>query len=213
MSAKAEVIGAFGARGTGKTAWMLRQCAKDKRLIVWDFKHDAGLVGVGQRCTTLGAMIRAMDAPAFRLHYLVDHDKDVHAQFELFCRAAWMAGKLRMFVAELPEVTKANRAPAIWRKCVNVGRHYEGGKWLSIIAEAQRLAEVDKSFIGNCDVIHTGRLGNLADCKAFGAMWGIDPGELANLPDLHWLEKRPESPELQRGVLSFGNPQKKSRKP
>lgn len=206
---KALVVFACGARGTGKTAWMVRQAAKDRRMVWWDFKHDANLDGIGADHTDLPAMIRAMAAPSFRLRYLVDHDRDVHAQFELFCRAAWMAGRLEMNVSELPEVTKANRAPPIWRKCVNVGRDYEGGKWIGIRAEAQRLAEVDKSFIGNCDVVHTGRLGNIADCEALARMWGCAVNELATMPDLHWIERRADRPGLQRGVLSFAPGAKK----
>ena len=200
---KALVQLAAGARGTGKTAWMVQQCRADKRLLWWDFKHDANLDGIGQSHSDLAGLIRAMAAPAFRLRYLVDHDRDVHQQFDLFCRAAWLAGRLRLAVSELPEVTKANRAPAIWRKCVNVGRDYERGKWLAIIAETQRLAEIDKSFIGNCDVVHTGRLGNLGDCEALGRMWGVPVSELAAMADMHYIERRADRPGLTRGVLTF----------
>jgi hypothetical protein len=208
---KPTVVVAIGARGTGKTSWMVRECARDERLIVWDYKHDPGLDAL--RCDTftdLAGFIRAMNAPRFRLRYQVDHDGDLARQFDLFCRSAWRAGRLRMFVAELPEVTKAGRAPPTWRKCINVGRDYvdpfDGQrKWLSIIAEAQREAEIDKSVVGNADVIHTGRLGNLHDCKRLAAMWGCAVQDLAAMPDLHWLEKRADSPLLRRGVLSFGN--------
>lgn len=208
MAAKAEVVLALGARGTGKTAWMVRQCERDKRLMVWDFKGDPNLRGIGERHTDLGTLIRATAAPSFRLHYVVNHFQDIGAQFDLFCRAGWRAGRLKMFVAELPEVTKANRAPASWRRCVNIGRDYEheGQRlWLAIIAEAQRLPEIDKSIIGNCDVIHAGRLGNLADCKLIASMWGCAPSELATLPDLHWIERHAKRADLARGVLSFGN--------
>lgn len=208
VKGKALVQFACGARGTGKTAWMVRQCERDTRLAVWDFKHDPNLARIADTYTDLPSFIRALAAPTFRARYLVDHGRDIPAQFDLFARACWAAGCLRMFVAELPEVTKAGRAPASWRRCVNVGRDYVAAgqrKWLAIIAEAQREAEVDKSFTGNCDVIHLGRLGNVNDCKRFAAMWGLDVGELATLPDLHWIEKRADSPHLVRGVLSFGN--------
>ncbi len=211
---KPTVVLAVGARGTGKTAWMIRQCAGEKRLIVWDFKGDPTLRGIGERFTDLGAMLAAMARPSFRLHYVVNHHADIDAQFDLFCRAAFLIGRLKMFVAELPEVTRANRAPPAWRRCVNVGRDYEskGGKrlWLSIIVESQRLAEIDKSLIGNCDVIHLGRLGNLADCKMFGAMWGISPADLSTMPDLHWIEKIPDKPGVTRGVLTFAGAKKSS---
>lgn len=210
MSTKALAIAAFGARGTGKTAWVKQQIQlqKPKRLLVWDFKHDPPLRDVGTPISSLPDLIRACAAPAFQLRYLVNHGADIVAQFDLFCLLAWKAGDLTMFVDELPEVTKANRAPPAWRRCVNVGREYSDGgkvKRLAIIGAGQRPAECDKTFIANCDVIHTGRLGDIGDAKRIAASWGCDAAELANLPDLHWVEKRADTATLSRGVLRFSN--------
>lgn len=216
-SGKALTVAVFGARGTGKTAWTLQQikAANPGRLIVWDFKHDPGLEGLGRGFHSLPDFIRAMNAPAFQLRYLVDHGRDVHQQFEFFCRAAWEAGCVLMFVDELPEVTKANKAPPAWRRCVNVGRDYRDGKgarkWLSIIGAGQRPAECDKSFIANADVIHTGRLANAADARELAQSLGCDHRELLALPDLHWIERRAGQVEPSRGVLTFGPAVKKPR--
>ena len=127
---KALTVAVFGARGTGKTHWTLQQidAARPPRLIVWDYKHDPGLEKLGKAHRNLGEFIRAMKAPTFQLRYLPDHGRDLSQQFDFFCRAAWEAGCLLMFVDELPEVTKANKAPPAWRKCVNVGRDYRGGR-------------------------------------------------------------------------------------
>jgi hypothetical protein len=210
---KALTVAAFGARGTGKTVWSRRQIEeflrrqRAPRLLVWDFKHDPGLEGVGVPVHAIGDLARLAKAPSFRLRYMVDHTKDVHEQFKLFCLVAWVAGCLLMFVDELPEVTSASRAPPEWRRCVNVGRDYvQGGarKWLAIMGAGQRLAETDKSFISNCDVIHCGRLGAL-DARLVAQMWGINPAELVALPDLHWIEKRADQVQLLRGVLTFGS--------
>ncbi|HEX7890301.1 MAG TPA: hypothetical protein VF522_13150 [Ramlibacter sp.] len=213
-------MSAFGARGTGKTAWCRQEierqlrAMKVPRLLVWDFKHDPGLEGVGQPVHTINDLARLAKAPSFRLRYMVDHTKDVHEQFKLFCLIAWIAGCLLMFVDELPEVTQASRAPAEWRRCVNVGRDYvQAGqrKWLAILAAGQRLAETDKSFIDNCDVVHCGRLG-AGDARTLGSMWGADPKRFVALPDLHWIEKRASSIELVQGVLTFGDGKKTTNK-
>lgn len=218
MSDKALAMAAFGARGTGKTAWVKQQIARDKpgRLLSWDFKHDPSLNdGMGDPVTDLASIARGATAARFKLRYLVDHNKDITEQFDLFCRIAWAAGDLTLFVDELPEVTKANRAPPAWRKAVNVGREYRGNdgklKHLTIIGAGQRPAECDKSFIANCDVIHTGRLGDMGDAKRIASAWGCNPAELATMPDLHWVEKRADSAELTRGILKFSakKPQKK----
>ncbi|WP_341904031.1 hypothetical protein [Polaromonas sp. YR568] len=209
-SSKALVLAAFGARGTGKTAWVKQQIAaiKPPRLMVWDFKHDPALASVGKPFTDLAAFIRALEKPTFQARYLVDHRVDFHAQFELFCLAAWEAGRVLMFVDELPEVTKANKAPPAWRRCVNIGRDYRlaGSKdpqWLSIIGAGQRTKECDKSFIGNADVLHTGRLSNVPDAKELAQSLGCDYRDLLTLPDLHWIERRAGQIEPTRGKLTF----------
>lgn len=210
MKGKALTYAAFGARGTGKTAWVRQLIAKVKppRLMVWDFKHDPGLEGLGDGIRSLPAFIQACGERRFALRYLPDHGADIHAQFDLFCKAAWVAGDVLVFVDELPEVTKANKAPPAWRRLVNVGREYQHGgkvKRVSIIGAGQRPAECDKSFIANCDVVHVGRLGNASDAADMARSWGIGQRDLMDLPDLHWLEKRADSSQIVRGVLSFGN--------
>lgn len=217
QSSKALTIAAFGARGTGKTAWVKQQikAARPPRLMVWDFKNDPSLEGIGKPYRDIGAFILSLKGKTFASRYLVNHGGDIQAQFNFFCLAAWQAGCLLMFVDELPEVTKANRAPPAWRRCVNVGRDYqEGGarKWLSIIGAGQRPAECDKSFISNADVIHTGRLANTSDARELAQSLGCDFRDLLALPDLHWIERRAGQIEPARGVLKFSNTKKQSAK-
>lgn len=201
---KALTVLAFGARGTGKTHWCRRfvEAQRPPRLIVWDYKNDPGLNGLGQPVASLPDFIRAMKAPRFQLRYLVNHNADVQQQFDFFCRAAWQAGCLLMYVCELPEVTRAGAAPAAWRKCVNVGREYQDGgqrKWLSIVADGQRPAEVDKSIITNADIVHTGRLAYLDDAKAMAKAVNCRPEDLMQLPDWHWIERHAGQVEPLRG--------------
>lgn len=209
MKAKALVLAAFGARGTGKTAWVRQQLAElaPPRLLVWDFKHDPALADLGTAHRSLGKCIEAMRAPSFQLRYQPDHGADLVAQFELACKAAFIVGNLVLFVDELPEVSKANRAPPAWRRCVNVGRDYTGAdgkrRSLSIIGAGQRPAECDKSFIANADVIHTGRLSHQADARELAGSIGCDYRELLSLADLDWIERRAGEVEPRRGRLSF----------
>jgi hypothetical protein len=203
---KALTIAAFGARGTGKTAWVCQVIdkAKPKRLMVWDYKSDDSLVGVGKPYTEWKDFATACQAPRFAARYLVSNDHKLAPQFEAFCALAWRMGNVLIFVDELSEVTQANRAPPTWKKVVNVGRSYDNGtKSIAIIGASQRPAEVDKSFLANCDIVHTGRLGDVNDAKRFAMSWGIHASELVNLPDLSWIEKRADSAQIQRGILTF----------
>lgn len=211
MMEKALTIAVFGARGTGKTAWIKDRLKREKtpRLMVWDFKNDPGLEDVGKPFTSLPTLFAAIKAQRFQVRYLVNHQRDIQAQFELFCLAAWEAGCLTMFVDELPEVTKANKAPQAWRRCVNVGRDYRDAlgarKWLTIIGAGQRPAECDKSFISNADITHTGRLSHAGDARNLAQTLGCDFRVLMALPDLHFVEKEAAKTEFVRGVLSFSN--------
>ena len=208
---KALAIAVFGARGTGKTQWILQRLAREKpsRLAVWDFKHDPGLRQLGQGFTELKGFVLAMRGASFNVRYQPDHTKDMAKQFEIFCQACWTASRLVMFVDELPEVTKANRAPPTWRRCVNVGREYttpEGKPgWLSIIGAGQRAAECDKSFTSNADILHCGRLSEEDDAKAMKKKLGCTDLELMRLPDLHWIERQVGQLAPSKGVLTFKN--------
>lgn len=201
---------AFGATATGKTAWVVQQLQKLKprRLMVWDPKHDDMLNGMGEPFTDWAAFVRACRGKAFKARYLMNHDFNQHEQFARFCELAWREGNVVLFVDELAEVTKASHAPAAWKKIVNVGRRYENGtKSISIIGASQTPTEVDKSFLNNCDLIHTGRLGNVAAAKTFAQQWGINVTEITGLQPLQWLEKRDTSPDISRGMLKFSGRQ------
>ena len=215
---KALTVAAFGARGTGKTVWVrqLIDQANPPRLLIWDFKHDPGLEGLGDAVKSLPEVIRRCKGQGFRIRYLVDHGRDLQAQFDLFCQAAWLAGNVLVFVDELPEVTKANKAPAAWRRIVNIGREYRGSdgklRHISIIGAGQRPAECDKSFISNCDVIHTGRLSHAGDARQIAEFMGCDYAELMHLKDLHWIERRAGVVDPLRGEIKFSLPKETSRK-
>lgn len=201
---KALTVLAFGARGTGKTHWCKGYITQQRpaRLAVFDFKNDPGLENVGTAYKSLPEFIRSLKATRFQSRYLVNHAADVQQQFDLFCRACWASGCLLMYVPELPEVTRAGQAPAAWRRCVNVGREYQDGghrKWLAIVADGQRPAEVDKSVITNADIVHSGRLAHLEDAKAMAKALNCSPTELMALPDWHWIERRAGELEPRRG--------------
>lgn len=206
------MVGAFGGRGTGKTAWVRRWIdAWDAPCVaMWDFKRDPKMKDFGRAIVgDIPAFIEAIRAQSFRVRFQPDLTRDVHKQFAMFCKAMWLIGYRHpvMFVDELPAVTRANKAPDEWRQCVNVGREYDDSQGrpssLTIVITAQRVAEIDKSTLGNCDVIHTGRVRG-GDADVLAGELSVKADELKKLPDLHWVEMGPGDVEARRGVLTFG---------
>lgn len=205
MSAgKPLIIGALGGRGTGKSAWVKRQikAAKPPRLAAWDLMQENGDLGTPTQ--DLGAAIRAMKRPRFRVVFWPSRDdKTRAAQFDLWCRAVLAAGDVLAYVEELAFVTTASRAPAGWREMCLLGRH--DMHRVSIIATSQRPSQIDKEFMGNLDVLHCGRLRHRADAETAADLLGVPAHEVQNLPDLHWIETRPGQAEPARGVLKFAS--------
>lgn len=218
-------IASFGGKGTGKTAGVRQRInkAKPARLAVFDCKSDPNMTDLGTAYTWAqrADLARAMMGRRFCVRLLGDYASDtpLEAQFDWFCDVCWHAGNLWMWVDELPEVTKANKAPKAWRRCVNVGRDYalhDGTRsGITILATGQRMAECDKSIISNADVIRTGRLAHLEDARLMAKTLGVRPEEVTSLPDLHYIEWRANASGLERGVLSFGNakPPQAAKKP
>ena len=200
MSAKPFLWAALGSRGTGKSAWVKRQVdqLKPARLAVWDLmqEYDGGT-------QDLGEAIRAMGAKRFRAVFYPSRDDEARAlQFDLWCRALLAAGQLVAVVEELAFVTKPSKAPPGWRELSLLGRHPKHA--CSIIGTSQRPAQIDKDFLGNCDLIHCGRLGEKPDAEKAASKLAVRPEEIMLLPDLHWIERHMSSVEPTRGVLSFG---------
>jgi hypothetical protein len=208
---KPDVIGVFGSRGTGKTSWLRRRLASKKRLAIFDYKNDPRMRDWGTPYTDIRQFIKALDAKYFTAHYLVQRNDPritVAEQFRLFCLACMAKGELDMFVDELPMVTAASHAPRAWRECVNVGREYttQGSdrvKWLGISITAQRPSEVDKTFIGNMEIVHSGRLGYEEDAKVISKLTGVTVAELMGLPDLAFVEKSVDNAKIIRGRMTF----------
>jgi hypothetical protein len=96
---------------------------------------------------------------------------------------------------ELSNVTTPGWAPGAWRKMTTSGRH----AGLHVIGVSQRPALIDKTFLGNCNLIHAGPMRYAEDRQAVARAMDIDPGRLAPLVKFQWLEK-----DFDTGAVSTG---------
>lgn len=199
---EANIWGVLGASGTGKGAWIkgrLRHELKPSRLIVWDFMDEYG--EFAKPVTTLEAMrkamIRAGADGALKLRYTPRGagEKAIRAEFEALCELVYAWGGCIFVAEELANVTTPGWAPPAWRKMTTSGRHCG----VHIIGTSQTPSLVDKSFMGNCTLIHVSALREFEHRKAVARSMDIDEGRIALLMKLQWLEKAFDTGQTSMG--------------
>lgn len=185
-----------GATGSGKGVSIREywQQLKPRRALIWDPLGEYGKFAT-HRTGKIGDVARIAQGPAFVVAYCPGPDTSTYKEkFELFCRIAFAAGNLVLFIEELADVTSPSYAPLAWRQCTKKGRH----AGLQIIAATQRPADIDKHFLGGCTYIRCFTQRFPADAKAMaGAMKlplaDIDRLETIEEPGgatvLTWIEK------------------------
>ena len=203
----AELIAVLAARGCGKSSWTNGWLDKRRstRLAIWDVKREHSR-HVAMATADIGEFIRALKARTWRLAFHPDmHDaKRRAAQFDLFCKAVYIAKHCDVVVEELAFVTRPSWAPAGWRTLSLLGRdeNPEGGN-VTVLGTAQRPASIDKDFVGNATLLHVGRLPYEGDAEKVAKTLGMPKEELMQLPPLHWVERGEHDNSMRRGVISF----------
>ena len=154
-SNQAKIWAVIGASGTGKGLWIKQQLAalQPPRLICWDFKSEYG--DYARAVESLDEIRRAMIAAGsggLRVRYLPRGagEKNVRKEFEALCELVYAFGQCVFIAEELSNVTTPGWAPAAWRKMTTSGRH----EAVHIIGATQNPALVDKTFLGNCTLVH-----------------------------------------------------------
>lgn len=180
-----------GASGSGKTVWTMQQVRPAKRLLVWDstggWTRD-GEVRPVMTVQAIGAIVREDigKGQPMRLGYIGPVTRD---HFAAFCKLAWVWLRITprsvLVVEELADVTSPAKAPAEWGAIARKARQF-GSDYYAI---TQRPAESDKTAIGNCAMIHAGRM-NLEDDETYMAkLLRVTPAQVAKLGDLEYIER------------------------
>jgi len=208
----ADCIAILGARGSGKSTWF-RQLLEERRpprLGLWDTKREHGIAGTAD----LGEYIRGLQGRTWQLAFYptMTDDKRRAREFDLWCLAMYRAKHCFAGVEELAFVTRPSRSPQGWRTLSLLGRDVnpEGGD-VTVAATSQRPASIDKDFIGNCTLIHTGRLPYADDADAVARTLGVPAAQLMQIPQMHWIERGQADTKARAGVVSIAG--RKSRAP
>lgn len=217
---EADLIGHFGARGSGKTFSAQQRVRKApmRRLLVFDPVHQWGEFGtVTGSLQEVLAMMRNNGrwAQSFKIVYrppdigaVKIQDKrapySVHA-FESLCRFAFRCEKMRLVGEELDLVTKAGWSGPHWQAMALRGRHAE----IEAIGISQRPALVDKNFYSNASIIRTGRLNDDNDLKRLASALRVPLTEVAALVGYEAIER-----DMTTGaIVRFDEKGKKKRQP
>lgn len=201
QSNEARLIAVIGATGSGKGVYIKTELIKksDRRLLIWDFMREYGPL-VDKTTASIAELVKSLKAKTFKVAFTPSHDDKLRAaQFDLFCRAAYAAGKCKMVIEELSFVTKPTSAPAGWRKVSCTGRHVG----LEIIGVSQRPAQVDKDFFGNCSEIHCGFLNYLADIKTMANVLGVANSDISGLEPLQYIHKHVRTKKIYTGIVKI----------
>ena len=200
----------IGATGSGKGVSIREHLQRDKplRLLIWDPLNEYGSFATPVR--TLGEVAKAVKSARFAVAFNPGADPTKFAEkFALFCRIAFAAGRLKLLIEELADVTGPSFAPLEWRRCTTQGRH----RGLRIVAASQRPAQIDKQFLGGCTYIRCFTLRYPADRQAMAGAMDIPLPEIASLSTIEnaagtvitYMEKDFRDGKTQRNTIKLAH--------
>lgn len=208
--ADARIVGVIGASGQGKGVWLKSQITAEApaRLIVWDFMDEYGEVikslgGTAKAAGSLEAVRKAMitaGSGPLLVRYVPRGagQKALQSEFEALCELVYAFGDCTFVAEELANVTTPSWAPASWRKMTTSGRH----RLVRIYGVTQSPALVDKSFLGNCTLIHCCALREHAHRVAVAKAMDIPDAEIATLVKFEYIEKDYETGQVTRASVT-----------
>jgi hypothetical protein len=196
-----QLVAVAGASRSGKTVWVSREVAGDRRLLVWDFKNEWHVKYRCRRITSLAELQRLVKGPA-RSERLAFCGPVMDAQvFEVFCQLAWVWLRREvgaLIIEEIASVTSPGKAPAGWGNIVRMGLGY-GARIYSV---TQRPSESDKTAIGNASFIHCHRMARDEDRKYMARELDVSLDQVKALKPLQWIERHADG-SLRSGAVKL----------
>lgn len=207
--ADARIVGVIGASGQGKGVWLKGVVIDEApaRVVVWDFMDEyaetlAKIAGKRRAVPAVSSleavrqsMVKAGEGPLV-VRYVPRGagNKALQREFEGLCELVYAWGDCTFVAEELANVTTPSWAPAAWRKMTTSGRH----RLVRIYGVTQSPALVDKSFLGNCTLIHCCALREHAHRVAVARAMDIPDSEIATLVKFEFIEKDYETGQVTR---------------
>lgn len=197
-----KLYGVIGASRSGKSEWVVQQIARDRRVLLWDYKGEWRRYHCRRVSTfdELAACVRP-GAPAERIAFntLGMSDRRI---FDAFCRLAFIWVRVdvgTLVIEETASVTTPSRAPPAYGDILRMGL----GFGCTIYTITQRPQESDKTSYGNATVLHCHQLATSGDRRYVSKNFmDVPVAELEQLQPLQWIERH-NTGEIRRGRVSL----------
>lgn len=204
-SLKAEIFVVTGSSGSGKSSIVKKRLARHKRAIIFDPDDEYGKekgVCTATSVSDLVDKIEATKGGAMKIRIVARTPQ----AFGAVCNIAFAWGNCLFIAEELAgeNRTTPSKAPPDWHKIVSRGRK----RGITVIGVTQRIAESDKTIIGNASHIFAGRMTRSADRKLIAREIDLPDFTLAGLRDLQFIVADMRSHERFKLDVKTGQKQK-----
>lgn len=191
-----------GASRSGKTAYVRKRTAADRRIIAWDPEDQWAQLRGWRRVTTRKELLKAIEGKGrLQLAYVVGGD--LKAEFDFWAGCVQYAGRyvepLVCVAEELADVTTPAKAPGNWGILLRRGLK----RGITIYAISQRWAEADKTAIGNASEFVLFRQASGDDVLYLSRKTRVPATELENLKPLDFVHYDAATGAIERGRLRF----------
>lgn len=191
-----------GASRSGKTAYVRRRIAADRRVIAWDpedqWSQERGFRKVASRVELLAA---CMGRGPMKVAYVAGGD--LKADFDYWAATVMYAGRyvggVTAIAEELADVTTPSKAPGAWGILLRRGLK----RGITIYAISQRWSEADKTAFGNASEFVLFRQSSADDVRYLARKTRVPESELIGLPALHYVRFDALTGAMDRGKLTF----------
>jgi len=126
----------FGMTGSGKSVLWRHQCARDRRLIVWDPELENDKIAVP--VSSARALLEAVRSRTFRVAVQLPATVE---SFEFVNRVALAVGNLTLVWEEAHNMMSAQRLPPVARRLATAGRH--SGIKLRVVSQIPKAIHQD----------------------------------------------------------------------
>lgn len=181
-----ELVLVAGASRSGKTSYVVHRVRHAPRLLLWDTGDDCRRYGC-ELIRTPAELRERISAPP-KLERLAYASQDPRAEFDFFCRLAWIwirQARGALVIEELADVTHSGKAPAAWGAICRKGLRYGP----SIYAITQRPSESDKTALGNASLVVCHRMQRAKDELYMAEELRVPLAEVQRLVPFRWIAR------------------------